>query len=869
MTIRKAIQQIDEKELLLPHIQRPFIWKQDKNHNQVKRFFDSILRDYPFGTLLFWRTRDQIQARAFIFDYHDGMNVRDTYLKSSEYKDKEKLLVLDGQQRLQALYIALKGTYEGKELYFDILSGGDLFWDLQDELRYNFEYLTPDEAARRSNHGSYWVLLKDIALSDEEWPTTKLKIFSKMQAAGIDTSDPDFQLKVDINGAKVVNRFATQELIYHYTIDSTIGKPISYDEILEIFIRANSGGTPLGKSDLMFSLIKLNWDSAEEEFDKLLDTINRQGAFRFDKDFILKTALVLIDKRAKFAVEKFKGTKGEENLKTIQHKWDRITESFRWLSDFLGYARITSDDTLPSYNALIPIVYYSFINNNKLYSKRVKNNIQTWLYSALLNGNFSGQSDGVIDTCTDVIKDHSAADHFPFQRLESTLRRKYNRIVGVNPSIIDSNTNLILNVVYLDNKEVINFQPSLRGNVPEVDHIFPKSKMLRTYKQPSSIVNNIGNYMLLEKTLNINKTNKLPERYFSEALQEQPEFYARNLIPSDPSLHQSEHFQEFVEARRALILETIKRVLVYTDDDGNLVLPTDEDYEVDEGLEDYERAGFSSRSALVAAHKEFIKGLVDRDKECAHSRYSLAHAKKVGLQVWYITRIRWLGIRFSIGSEHKAINKAVFDRLYSIREQIEEEFGSELLWYRQDHRKKSRIEYKFTRERFSPDRSKWPGIQDAMVEKFYSLVDAVYPYIIDFTEPTKYKFLQQTDDLGKSYGVAKRIDAENTEQLGLTVDYDMIEEQIIIWANIATGDKTKDKRIFDTIYANKSNIEDDFGDKLVWARNDDKDFSRLAFIINTEGTLDDESRWGDIQNKVIQAEIKLSDLLKSYFSPLY
>ncbi len=53
MSIKKAVQMIDEKKLLLPHIQRPFVWKQDGNNNQVKRFLDSILREYPFGTLLF------------------------------------------------------------------------------------------------------------------------------------------------------------------------------------------------------------------------------------------------------------------------------------------------------------------------------------------------------------------------------------------------------------------------------------------------------------------------------------------------------------------------------------------------------------------------------------------------------------------------------------------------------------------------------------------------------------------------------------------------------------------------------------------------------------------------------------------------
>jgi hypothetical protein len=498
------------------------------------------------------------------------MDGRETYLKTSEYKDKEKLLVLDGQQRLQAFYIALKGTYNDRELYFNILSGDTVFWELQDELKYNFEYLTPAEAGSKRSPDSYWVLLKDIVMSDEPFTETKWKILGDMQKAGFEMTR-DIEMKVDTNGNKIVTLFALQELIYYYTIDGTVGKPILYDEILEIFIRANSGGTVLSKSDLMFSLIKLSWDSAEDEFEQLLGEMNKQNAFNFDKDFILKTSLVLIGKRARFAVEKFKGKTGEANLATIHQNWHKIIESFHWLSDFLAYARITSDQILPSYNALIPLIYYAFRNDNKLFSPKVKNNMQTWLYGALLNGNFSGQSDGIIDTCTDVIKMHSTADYFPFEHLDSELRRKYNRIVGINPNIIDGNAQLVLNLIYLYNKHVVNFQPRLLGNSPEKDHIFPKSKMSKLY--PGNLVNDIGNYMLLEKSLNIIKTNELPKKFFEDARAEQPDFFQRNLIPNDPQLHQPENFPAFVSARRKLICDTLKEVLVYVGENGEIIRP--------------------------------------------------------------------------------------------------------------------------------------------------------------------------------------------------------------------------------------------------------------------------------------------------------
>ncbi len=69
--------------------------------------------------------------------------------------------------------------------------------------------------------------------------------------------------------------------------------------------------------------------------------------------------------------------------------------------------------------------------------------------------------------------------------------------------------------------------------------------------------------MLLEKSLNIEKTNLLPEVYFPEALKQQPDFLERNFVPTKTIYHKPDKFKEFVDARRALILDTIKNVLTY------------------------------------------------------------------------------------------------------------------------------------------------------------------------------------------------------------------------------------------------------------------------------------------------------------------
>jgi len=80
----------------LPNIQRPFVW----NEEQIERLFDSIMREYPISTLLVWKTKSKIRRRKFIDNYKRGLKLTDFYMPEDA---KTKMLVLDGQQRLQSL----------------------------------------------------------------------------------------------------------------------------------------------------------------------------------------------------------------------------------------------------------------------------------------------------------------------------------------------------------------------------------------------------------------------------------------------------------------------------------------------------------------------------------------------------------------------------------------------------------------------------------------------------------------------------------------------------------------------------------------------------------------------------------------------
>ena len=112
ITIKEAIDSIHKKQYLLPAIQREFVW----STYQIERLFDSLMRDYPISSFLFWQVDkkniENYQFYEFVREYHERDNTHNP--KANIHGESGVTAILDGQQRLTSLYIGLKGTYAYK-----------------------------------------------------------------------------------------------------------------------------------------------------------------------------------------------------------------------------------------------------------------------------------------------------------------------------------------------------------------------------------------------------------------------------------------------------------------------------------------------------------------------------------------------------------------------------------------------------------------------------------------------------------------------------------------------------------------------------------------------------------------------------------
>src|SRR3989442_15257557 len=65
VSIINLLNQIKDEEIVLPAIQRNFVWTRDRIYNLL----DSILRGYPVGIVLLWETYEDIRYRRFTKEY--------------------------------------------------------------------------------------------------------------------------------------------------------------------------------------------------------------------------------------------------------------------------------------------------------------------------------------------------------------------------------------------------------------------------------------------------------------------------------------------------------------------------------------------------------------------------------------------------------------------------------------------------------------------------------------------------------------------------------------------------------------------------------------------------------------------------------
>lgn len=499
-------------------------------------------------------------------------------------------LILDGQQRLSSFYIGLKGTYTYKQdykwyrnedawnksrLYLNITSNPEeeLSEDGDRQSRYDFAFLPMGQYNERvvTRGDDLWFRAGAILNYPKNENQEDLVFEVKDEYA--DHLDRERERNIGRNLRALWRAIHDKAYITYFE-----EKEQDIDRVLDIFIRTNDGGTQLQKSDLLLSIATANWEQydAREELTSFVDYLNSQLPLKnnYDKDFLLKSCLVLSDLPVRYRVGQF----NRENVSKIESEWEAIRTAIKAAATLVNQFGI-GENTLTSRNAVIPLAYYfkntgltvDHVQQNAEEYHQTKQAMKKWLLTTLLNGTLSGNSDTVLRTIREELSD-AESERFPFQEINNAVKG-LNKVVGFNEEIAENvlenekgskRTFLALTLLYPENDW---------GSVQyHQDHIFPISKLDEEYLRNQGFPENkisefteeqdkLANLQLL--TENENETKQ--DKSFEEWVTNQNEgFYQRHFIPEDPEYHKLENFDQFVAERRKRIKRHLLSMLTGT-----------------------------------------------------------------------------------------------------------------------------------------------------------------------------------------------------------------------------------------------------------------------------------------------------------------
>lgn len=570
-TIAETLRKIQAHEYVLPAIQREFVWRPA----QISRLFDSLLRGYPIGSFLFWRVeRERVRDYRyydFITKYHE--------LKAAHcppldlLPDRPVIAVLDGQQRITALNIGLRGSHAEKEprkwrnnpdafpvkqLYLNLRKAAD---ENEEGLRYDFRFLTAERAAQ-PGAGESWFQVGKI-LEMQSGP----QMHRFLVSAGLGDDSDAFEMLDRLYS--VVHR--DRLINYHLEKDQSL------HNVLDIFIRVNSGGTVLSYSDLLLSIATAQWKRlpAREAIHELVDELNdTRMKFSFSKDFVLKAGLMLSDiASVGFNVTNFT----QDNMQVLEENWSRIERALRTtvqLAADFGF----SGQTLRADSALLPIAYYLYQRGataSYLSSKETRDDrsaIRQWLIRSLLKSGIWGSGLDTLLTAVRSVIQTDGANRFPVEAIESVFMRRGRALRFEEEEIED-----LLDVTSGDRRTF----PLLALLYPyfdlqtdfHVDHVFPKSLFsearLRTAGIPPELaqrfresVDRLPNLQLLAGSANQSKSAQLPNSWIDEtfpnpaAAQEYRARHDLGDVPEDLT-----EFLAFFDARRERMRVRLRELL--------------------------------------------------------------------------------------------------------------------------------------------------------------------------------------------------------------------------------------------------------------------------------------------------------------------
>lgn len=594
ITIKGLLGLIEAKDIAIPEIQRPFVWK----NSQVRDLIDSLYKGYPTGYIILWK--------------NPNVKLKDGTISSG------KKVIIDGQQRITALMTAVAAQ---KVFNSD-------FKESRVKIAFNpfaaLDYCNGDSEAEM------FAVQTPAHVKSKNWIPDISEIFSTKFSSW--TFIPEYiKENPEMTGddlQKVLNMLKNIETTQIGVIE--LSEKLDIDVVTDIFIRINSKGTPLSQGDFVMSKMAADEQHGGNTLRKLIDYFshlavvptyyeyikNNDTGFAStpylqklawladDKetvydpgcDDVIRVAFMHKLKRAKLAnlVQLLTG----RDFETREFKEEIVEDTFKKMYE--GVLNVISQHNFTQF--MIAIKSAGFISNKMVTSNMAldfaytihlllqesdvpvaerKRIVQKWYILSVLTGRYSNSPETVFAKDIRQISEQGVTNTLKAIE-DATLSANFWE-VAIPQNLAMTSTNNPTYLVYLAAQVYFNDISLLSSNITvrelinlggDVHHVFPKQYLINNHFTKNQY-NQDANYAYLDRPVNESIGKKAPREYFNTALNQcetkvalcgsiiDNELLMKNLemncIPSDVFDMEFQDYPRFLEERRLLMAKKIRK----------------------------------------------------------------------------------------------------------------------------------------------------------------------------------------------------------------------------------------------------------------------------------------------------------------------
>lgn len=508
--LKKVFSELENGNIKIPKFQRGYVWERSK----IVKLLNSIYSHYPIGSFFIWVA--SLDYKHFCREI-EGLNFPEKP-ESNNYS-----FILDGQQRITSLYVALKGKNLNGTDYSTICFNLDKK-EFQIPRLKNEKHNIP--AWKLFDLTAYGDVLEEYVLNDRE----KSKVWRECQ-----------------------------QIFSDYPISLIRTLNMDLEQVVTIFERINQGGKRLSLFDLVHaSAWSPNFDLREK-----IKTFNNEHSVKYfggieEEVFIQSLSLNAFD-----------DCRNQNQLNITSDigttLWEKTIECLRMSIDFVKTLGVKFIDFIP-YNSFLPVIqYYFFKSGNKNIKSEHLKYIENWYWTATFSQRYSSSSLTLMKEDANWIYNLSKSKLEENVFAVSLTVKELLKVRMQNKSVIKNGVLCLMaleNPVDFDNGQMVVLDRTnvSRSNSKENHHFFPFS-LSKNFGTDNDGINSLLNFVLISGRLNREISDDLPSVYLDnyERQNDKMKDHLLSHFINKEALDAArlDDYQSFIQKRGELILEKI------------------------------------------------------------------------------------------------------------------------------------------------------------------------------------------------------------------------------------------------------------------------------------------------------------------------